>query len=144
MFFRSCTHIVIVSLFHETESYRFTDSKTRILCCKILTRETVLFCTAPAFEQNDSCTVESADADSATVSWPAPSAAQFYYIYIAPDKLFNSTLHFYTVTGLNPITDYTFTVAVYGVDGAAGNTIECRGKTGLYLRLTFTNLDGLL
>jgi len=88
--------------------------------------------TAPAFEANDTCTVQSIDADSATVSWPAPSSAQFYYIDIGSDKLFKSTSNSYTVTGLTPLTKYTFTVAVYRNAGTAGNSVECRGKTGLY------------
>jgi len=75
--------------------------------------------------------VQSTDADTATVSWPAPSAAQFYYIDIGSDKLFNSTSNASRVIGLTPLTNYTFTVTVYGNAGTTGNSVECRGKTGL-------------
>jgi len=91
-------------------------------------------CTAPGFRKNDTCTVQSIDADSATVSWPAPSAARFYYIDIEYGEFVNSTSNVYRVTGLAPITDYTFSVRVYG--NTAGNTVECHAKTGLYLQLT--------
>ena len=97
--------------------------------------------TAPGFEENDMCTVQSTDADSATVSWPAPSSAQFYYIDIGSDKLFKSTSNSYTVTGLTPLTNYTFTVTVYGNAAIAGNSVQCRGKTGLYLQLNLTTVQ---
>ena len=87
--------------------------------------------TAPGFGKNDTCTVLSIDADSATVRWPAPSSAQFYYIDIGSDISPNSTSNVYTVTGLSPVTNYTFTVTVYGKGGIEGNSVECRGKTGL-------------
>jgi len=80
--------------------------------------------------------MESIDADSATVSWPAPSTARFYYIDVGPERLFNSTSNVYSVTGLSPITNYTFTVTVYGNAGSEGNSVECHGKTGLYSQLT--------
>ena len=92
--------------------------------------------TAPAFAENATCTVESIDADSATVSWPAPSTARFYYIDVGPERLFNSTSNVYSVTGLSPIINYTFTVTVYGNAGSEGNDVECHGKTGLYSQLT--------
>jgi len=89
--------------------------------------------TAPAFAENDTCTVESINADSATVRWPAPSFAQFYYIDIGTDASLNSTSNVYTVTGLSPVTNYTFIITVYGKGGIEGNSVECRGKTGLLL-----------
>ena len=92
-------------------------------------------CLAPGFDENATCTVQSTDADSATVSWPAPSAARFYYIDIGSDKLINTTLNFHTVTDLSPITNYMFTVTVYGNADTTGNSIECRAKTGLYIFL---------
>ena len=96
----------------------------------------VYTCTAPAFNESDTCTVQSTDAKSVTVSWPAPSSAQFYYIDIGSDtvKSFHSTSNVYRITGLSPITSYTFTVTVYGNADATGNSVECRGKTGLYLQ----------
>ena len=87
--------------------------------------------TAPGFDENDTCTMLSINADSATVVWPAPSSAQFYYIDIGSDISFNSTSNVSTVTGLSPITSYTFTVTVYGKTGSEGNSVECSGKTGL-------------
>jgi len=95
--------------------------------------------TASGFEENDTCTVQSTDADSATVSWPSPSSAQFYYIDIGSDKLFNSTSNSYTVTGLTTVTKYKFTVTVYGNAGTAGNSVECHGKTGLYFNRSIRN-----
>jgi len=92
--------------------------------------------TAPAFAENATCTVESIDADSATVSWPALSTAWIYYIDIGSGKSSNSTSNIYAVTGLSPITNYTFTVTAYGNAGSVGNSVECHGKTGLYLQLT--------
>ena len=89
--------------------------------------------TAPAFAENATCTVESIDADSATVSWPAPSTARFYYIDVGSEKSSNSTSNIHTVTDLDPITYYTFTVTVYGNAGITGNHVECHGKTGLFL-----------
>jgi len=87
--------------------------------------------TVPAFAENATCTVESIDADSATVSWPAPSTARFYYIDVGSGKSSNSTSNIHTVAGLDPITNYTFTVTVYGNAGSEGNSVECHGKTGL-------------
>jgi len=87
--------------------------------------------TAPAFAENATCMVESIDADSATVSWPAPSTARFYYIDVRSEKSSNSTSNIHTVTDLDPITYYTFTVTVYGNAGITGNSVECHGKTGL-------------
>ena len=89
--------------------------------------------TAPAFDASDTCTVESIDADSATVRWPAPSSAQFYYIDIATDASLNSTSNVYNITGLSPVTNYTFIITVYGKGGTEGNSVECRGRTGLYI-----------
>ena len=90
-------------------------------------------CTAPAFGDSDTCVVQSTDADSATVIWPAPSSAQLYYIDIGSDtdKSFNTTSNVYKVTGLRPLTNYTFTVTVYGNGGTTGNSVECYGTTGV-------------
>jgi len=89
-----------------------------------------MLCTAPGFAENETCTVLSVDADSATVSWPSPSSAQFYYIDIGSDVSYNTTSSVYRVTGLSPVTNYTFTVTVYGSGGTEGNSVQCRAKTG--------------
>ena len=87
----------------------------------------------PWFDEYSTCTMQSIDADSATVSWPALSTARFYYIFIESNKFINTTSNVYRVTDLKPVTDYVFIVTVYGIAGSAGNSVECRGKTGLYL-----------
>ena len=89
--------------------------------------------TVPGFDEYATCMVQSIDADSATVSWPALSTAQFYSIDVGSDKLINTTSNVYRVTGLRPITNYRFTVTVYSHAGIEGNSVECHAKTGSYL-----------